>query len=86
MNVEAIITAPLNYHNRFRVVTVRHVETGETFEQQTFTRSDEESLEFARQTFSDKVFECVAKSSDAARLVDYEPEEWQSPVDEREGN
>lgn len=58
MNVEAIITAPLNSQNRFRVVVVRCIATCETFEQQTFTPSDAESLKFARQTFSDRVFEC----------------------------
>ena len=47
-----------NSDSKFRSVTVRHVATRESFAHQTFTASDEEALSFARQTFSDRIYEC----------------------------
>ena len=55
---EEVNAALTNSDSKFRNVTVRHAETGESFAHQTFTASDEEALSFARQTFSDKIYEC----------------------------
>ena len=58
MCAQSIHASAFNAENKFRSVTVRHIASGESFAHQTFTSSDSEALRFARQTFSEKIYEC----------------------------